>query len=102
MAWQLVGSAHVGNDWILLGTITSNPIKFSIQSFDNPYDLARPGYLRQEFEPGLFSAQWMRIWPKPGESHILELPTYGYADSDLYLLRGPYNQDWILEVHQWI
>lgn len=102
MTWQLVGSAQVKANWILVGTITSTLIKFSIQSTNNPYNLSRIGYLRQEFEADLYSANWVKIWPKPGEEHLLELPTLGYASRSLYLQGGFYNLDWVLTVFQFI
>lgn len=100
MSWELVGSAVVSGAWIKLGDVTANLIKLELTTAENPYNLNRFGYLRQEFESGHYSAIWTRIYPKVGESHLLVLPDLGYASRGLYLTGRYPPHDWALTVYQ--
>lgn len=70
MQSTLIGSARASSSWIDLGQ--SNGEFFSLYAeFDEfPYANSRLVYVREVFAPNQFSARWIRLWLRNGETHV--------------------------------
>ena len=79
MQATLLGSALVSTNWIDIGQ--SNGESFGIYSeFEGfPYDASRTAYIREVFGPNQYSARWIRLWLRSGETHVFHAPEFsGY------------------------
>lgn len=99
MQVTLLGSARASSQWIDLGQ--SNGEYFSLYAeFDlAPYANSRLVYIREVFGPNQYSARWIRLWLRHGETHVFRaLDFAGY--NRLFQMRSEWVNDFRVDFYE--
>lgn len=106
MAWVTVGatSASMGV-WKTVGQIHSDLIRVS---YTMPVPSRPPlGVLRQKWDTNTFDGHWLKIYPKPVDMEIHQLPVPPpFLESGIYerqlQVRAWSNWPWSITVEEWL
>ena len=72
--FTLLGTRQIANVFLPLGHSSQHLFALTFQFSGLDVTAVRKAYVRENFGDSVLSSAWMRIYPRPNETHLLSIP----------------------------
>ena len=99
MQATLLGSARASSNWIDLGQSSAEYFSLFAEFDESPYANSRLVYVREVFAPNEYSARWLQLWLRNGETHLFRAEDFAGHDRT-FQMRSEWVNDFQVEFYE--